>query len=149
MGVFDKIGDAKSSQDSNFIRPGDFDAKITECKVREKFNGDKMMLVNMTVTAVREGDHRVGEEITHFLKQSQAPFLANVKQFISSTLQCDPDDVGAAEAERVTGEENPLAGYEVRVKARIKPTQAGNPFTRVFYCGPVGSKAAKEADDSK
>jgi hypothetical protein len=146
MGVFDEIGGAKASTDSNPVRPGDFDAVIVECKMVKKFNGDVMMLVNMTVTFVREGDLKVGEDVTHFLKVNQPSFLGNVKQFVSATLGCSPDDVGKAEAERVVSEENPLAGKEVRVTARKITTRTGNPFTKVFYNGPaVGDVKAADA----
>jgi len=144
MGVFDKIGDAKSSQDSNPVRPGEFHGRIDEVKLVEKFDGTKLCLINMTVMAVQNGDHHEGEEVTHFMRTDSLSFLGNFKQFVSSTLACDPDQVGTAEAERVTSDEQPLAGKIVRVKARIIQTRKGNDFTKVHYGGQVDAPEVLE-----
>ena len=144
MGVFDRIEDAKSSQDSNPVRPGEIWAKITECKIVEKYNKDKLMLINMTVVKVIEGEHRVGEDITHFMKTSADSFLGNVKQFVASTLGCEPNDVGNTEAERIVSDENPLAGYTVEIKARMIKTRVGNDFTKVHYNGRVTDEQLAE-----
>lgn len=144
MGVFDKIEDAKSSQDSNPVRPGEIWAKITECKLVEKYNKDKLMLINMTVVRVLEGDHRVGEDITHFLKTNSDSFLGNVKQFVASTLGCNPEDVGQPEAERVVSEQNPMAGFIIEVKSRMIKTRAGKDFTKIHYNGRVTDEQLAE-----
>lgn len=147
MGVFDKIGDAKSSEDSNPVRVGEIVAQITECKIITKYTGELMMLINMTVKEVLDGDHRPGEEITHFLKVASPSFLGNVKQFIASTLEVDPDQVSKKDAERVTSDENPLAGMVVRVGARMIKTREGKDFTKVFYKGPVKQAEGDEGGE--
>lgn len=149
MGVFDKIEDAKSSQDSNPVRPGEIWAKITECKLIEKYNKDKLMLINMTVVRVIEGEHKVGEDITHFLKTNADSFLGNVKQFVASTLGCKPEDVGQPEAERVVSEHNPMAGFIVEVKSRMIKTRAGNDFTKVHYGGRVTDEQLAEFEKAE
>lgn len=148
MGAFDKIGSAKATQDSNPVRPGKIHARITECKLITKWNKDVMMLVNMVVLKVIDGDHREGEEITHFMLEKHPSFLGNVKAMVANTLGCSPDQVGEAEAERIVSEENPLAGYEIVVKARVIKTRANNDFTLVHYAGQVGKDEVPEPEDA-
>lgn len=137
MSIFDKIGDAKIGQEGNWVRPGKYTARIHAVKLVKKFNGDNFVAVEMTVLTVVDDDggagHKVDEEITHLMKVSNPSFLGNFKQFASEALGCSPDDLGKAEADRITSDEQPLAGIEIAFRARQKPTKAGGQFTLVMY----------------
>lgn len=137
MSIFDKIGDAKVSQDGNWVRPGKYTARIDGVKLVKKFNGEQFVAIEMHVLSVLEDEdgsgHKVGEDITHLLKVQNPSFLGNFKQFASTALECNPDDLGKAEADRVTSDEQPLAGIEIAFNARQVPTKAGGQFTKVMY----------------
>lgn len=137
MSIFDKIGDAKVGQEGNWVRPGTYTAEIVAVKMVKKFNGDQFVAIEMKVLTVEDNDggagHKVGEDITHLLKVANPSFLGNFKQFAATALGCDPDDLGKAEADRVTSDEQPLAGIEIGFRARQKPTQKGGVFTLVMY----------------
>jgi hypothetical protein len=137
MSIFDKIGDAKVGQDGNWVRPGNYTARIDGVKLVKKFNGEQFVAIEMHVLSAIDNDdgngHKAGEDITHLLKVQNPSFLGNFKQFASTALECDPDDLGKAEADRVTSDEQPLAGIEIAFKARQVPTKAGGQFTKVMY----------------
>lgn len=137
MGIFDGIDDAKPSASGNYIRPGHYFARIDGVRLVKKFTGEDFLAIEMNVVQVLDDEdgtgHRVGEDITHLLKSTQPSFLGNVKQFICATLGCSPDEVGKAEADRVTSDEQPLAGIVIEFVARTTTTRAGKPFTKVTY----------------
>ena len=137
MSIFDKIGDAKVGQEGNWVRPGKYTAKIMAVKLVKKFNGDQFVAVEMKVLTVIDNDdgkgHKADEDITHLMKVNNPSFLGSFKQFASAALGCDPDDLGKAEADRVTSDEQPLAGIEIAFRARQKPTKKGGEFTLVMY----------------
>jgi len=144
MSIFDKIGDAKVGQEGNWVRPGKYTAKIHGVKLVKKFNGDQFVAVEMTVLTVADDEggtgHKVDEEITHLMKVGNPSFLGNFKQFASEALGCSPDDLGKAEADRITSDEQPLAGIEIGFRARQKPTKAGGQFTLVMYANLDGDE---------
>lgn len=136
-GIFDGIGNAKPSGDGNWFRPGHYYSEIQAVKLATKFNGEKFLAIEQKIVKVLDNDegrgHKVGEECTHLLKVANPSFLGNVKAFIAAALGCSPDEVGKAEADRVTSDEQPLAGIVVEVVARVKPKRNGDPFTLVTY----------------
>lgn len=137
MGIFDGIDDARVSGDGNWVRPGHYFARINGVKLTKKFTGEHFLAVEMQIVQALDDDegtgHRVGEDVTHLMKASSPSFLGNVKQFVSATLGCSPDEVGKAEADRVTSDEQPLAGIVVEFVGREITTKAGRPFTKVTY----------------
>jgi hypothetical protein len=137
MSIFDKIGEAKVSQEGNWVRPGKYTATIAGVKMVKKFNGDQFVAIEMKIVSVLDdadgSGHKAGEDVTHLLKVANPSFLGNFKQFASIALGCDADDVGPAESDRITSDEQPLSGIEVGFNARQKPTQKGGVFTLVMY----------------
>lgn len=152
--IFDGINNAKVTNTGNWVRPGRYKAEINGVRMTKKFNGDQFVAIEMVITEVFDdgGDgqdgkalkgHKVGEEVTHLLKCSQPSFLGNFKQFASAALGCNPDEVGKAEANRITSDEQPMAGIDILLNAQTITTKAGNPFTKVTYA------TADTADDSQ
>lgn len=137
MSIFDKIGEAKVSQEGNWVRPGKYTATIVAVKMVKKFNGDQFVAIEMKIVSVLDdadgAGHKAGEDVTHLLKASNPSFLGNFKQFASTALGCDADDLGKPEADKITSDVQPLAGIEIGFNARQKPTKAGKVFTLVMY----------------
>ena len=137
MSIFDKIGDASVSQGGNWIRPGKYTARVDGVKLVKKHTGEEFVAIEMKILTVIDDDdgngHKVDEDITHLLKVQNPSFLGNFKQFASTALGCEADDLDKAAADKITSDEQPLAGIEIAFTARQKPTKAGNPFTLVMY----------------
>jgi hypothetical protein len=135
--IFDGIENAKVSNDGNWVRPGKYTATIVGVKMVKKFNGDQFVAIELKIASVLDDEngtgHKVGEDVTHLLKVANPSFLGNFKQFASTALGCEAEDLGKAEADRITSDEQPLAGIEIALTARQIKTQKGNPFTKVMY----------------
>ena len=138
---FDEIENAPVSGTGNWVRPGRYEAEIVAVKLTQKYTKEQFLAIEMVIRNVLDNDdgagHKVGEDVTHLMKVANASFLGNVKQFISTTLACDPGDVDQAAADKVTSADQPMAGLTIAFNARQIKTQAGNPFTKVTYLGQV------------
>ena len=137
MSIFDKIGSAKMGQAGNWVRPGRYTARVDAVKLVKKFNGEEFVAIEMTILTVLDDEngtgHKAEEEITHLMKVQNPSFLGSFKQFASTALGCDPDDLDKPAADKITSDEQPLAGIPIAFLARQKPTKAGGQFTLVMY----------------
>lgn len=144
--IFDGIENARASMEGNYVRPGEYNAVINAVKLTENFAKEKFLAVELKITKVIDNDegrgHKLGEETTHLMKVANVSFLGNFKQFAASTLGVLPEEVGKAEADRITSDEQPLAGIEIALRARqIMTKKTKQPFTKVVYLGEVGQSA--------
>ena len=137
MSIFDKIGDASVSQGGNWIRPGKYTARVDGVKLVKKHTGEEFVAIEMNILTVIDNDdgkgHTVDEDITHLLKVQNPSFLGNFKQFASEALGCEADELDKAAADKITSDEQPLAGIDIGFRARQKPTKKGGQFTLVMY----------------
>ena len=149
MSIFDKIGSAKMGQAGNWVRPGRYTASVDAVKLVKKFNGDEFVAIELTILTVIDDEngtgHKVEEEVTHLMKVRNPSFLGSFKQFASVALGCEADDLDQAAADKITSDEQPLAGIEIAFLARQKPTKKGGQFTLVMYSDP---DADDDGDDS-
>lgn len=138
---FDNIERAKSTEGGNWVRDGRYRALLGSVKMVTNRKKVELMAIESTITKVIDDNngkgHRKGEEIVHFLKVANDAFLGNAKQFISASLRCRPEDVGAEQADTVINDKQPLAGIEVEFTAQTIQTQAGRDFTKVLYLGVI------------
>ena len=81
----------------------------------------------MTVLAVEEGDHKVGEQVHTFFKvgAGKQVFQRNLKAFIAGVLDVDDDEVGEAEAKIAASEDSPMIGLVTLVTARQQTSKEG------------------------
>lgn len=140
MGAFSGLRDAARGFASNILRPGRYVARIDSCDSFEAEQKGRMWKNTLTILAVEEGDHKVGEQVHTFFKRGQYPkvFLQNIKSFIAGVLDVADDEVGEEEAEEVLGENNPLEGLVTVVSGRKQASKSskdedGNPFMYTVY----------------
>ncbi len=145
MGIFDGMGEATSSRDSNYFIPSHFLGRINRVKSGTTRKEEGFFAVEVTVVhdcapeKYERGKfgHQVGEEVTWMAMAKHDSFLPNVKQFVSSTLGMDDDKIGKDEVNSICGEDQPLAGLVVEIACRNIVTKAGNDFTKVSFKGEV------------
>jgi len=135
--IFDGIESAKVSNEGNWVRPGRYTATVVAVKMVKKFNGEQFVAIELKIASVLDDEggigHKVNEDVTHLLKVSNPSFLGNFKQFASTALGCESSDLGKKDADRITSDEQPLAGIDVSLTARQITTKKGSPFTKVMY----------------
>ncbi len=134
MGAFSGLRDAARGFSSNPIRKGRYVARIDAC---DSFEADQMGLMwknTLTILAVEEGDHKVGEQVHVFYKKGQYPklFLQNIKTFMAGVLDVADDEIGEEEAEMALSDDSPMVGLVTVVTAREQASRTakdddGNP----------------------
>jgi hypothetical protein len=150
MGAFSGLRDAARGFSSNPLRAGRYVARIDSCDSFEAEQKGLMWKNTLTILAVEDGDHKVGEQVHVFFKRGQYPkvFLQNIKSFIAGVLDVADDEVGEEEAETVLSDENPLEGLVTVVTGRQQASKSsrdddGNPFMYTVY----GWSASLDADE--
>lgn len=145
QGIFEGMGEAASSRDSNYFVPSHTLCRINRVKSGTTRREEGFFAVECTVVhdcAAEKYErgkygHQVGEEVTWMAMAKHDSFLSNVKQFVSSTLDMDDEKIGKDEVTTICGDEQPLAGLVVEIAARNIVTRAGKDFTKVAFKGEV------------
>lgn len=127
MGAFSGLKDAKRGFSSNPLRPGRYLARIDECAHFDTEQKGEMWKNTLTILAVEEGDHKVGEQVHTFFKLSAGKqvFQRNLKAFIATVLDVDDEEIGEDEAKQISGEEQRMAGLVTVVTARKQTSKDG------------------------
>lgn len=140
MGAFSGLRDAARGFSSNPLRAGRYVARIDSCDSFEAEQKGLMWKNTLTILAVEDGDHKVGEQVHVFFKRGQYPkvFLQNIKSFIAGVLDVGDDEVGEEEAEQVLSDQNPVEGLVTVVTGRQQASKSsrdddGNPFKYTVY----------------
>lgn len=140
MGAFTGLKDAKRGFSSNPLRPGRYLVRIDECSHFDTEQKGEMWKNTLTILAVEEGDHKVGEQVHTFFKVSAGKqvFQRNLKAFIATVLDVDDSEIGETEAKEISGEEQRMAGLVTLVTARKQASkegkdEKGNPRVYTVY----------------
>jgi hypothetical protein len=147
-GIFDGMGEASSSRDSNYVIPAHVLGRINRVKSGTTRKEEGFFAVEMTVVHDCSPDkyergkygHMQGEEVTWMAMAKHDSFLSNVKQFVGSTLAMEDEAIGKDEVNTICGDDQPLAGLVVEVVARNIITRANKDFTKVSFKGEVAQE---------
>lgn len=148
--AFTGIEAAKARVDSNYIRPCDVWAKIEVAKLDQNRKKRVFFALEMTVIhrlPTDDGNHRIGESVTHLVMQDSEYFLSEIKSMFSSILGVSPEEIDADDCAAACSPDNPLAGTVVHVQATNIETRQGNDFTKVSYKREVPMAEVVEALD--
>lgn len=113
MGAFAGMNDATRDYTSNYVRKGRYVVRIDECTSFEKEGVGRLWKTSLTVLAVEDGDHKIGEDVQTFFKldpRYPKMFYGKIMSFIAGVMGVTDEEVGESETEEVLGEQNPLVG---------------------------------------
>lgn len=140
MGAFSGLRDAARGFSSNPLRPGRYVARIDSCDSFEAEQKGLMWKNTLTILAVEDGDHKVGEQVHVFYKKGQYPkvFLQNIKGFMAGVLDVADDEIGEEEAEQALSDDSPMVGLVTVVTGRQQASKSsrdedGNPRKYTVY----------------
>lgn len=135
---FKNIETTRASLGGNYVRPGKYIVRIDRVKEgNSSVNGD-FIAFEMTVFHAFDGEHKVGENITHMLMAKHVSWLSNFKAAVMGILSCEEEEVTQEAAAEIVGEKQPLSGLIVNMNAwEIITKQNKKPFTKVAYEGEV------------
>lgn len=126
--AFKGMKDATRGYSSNVVREGRFLVRIDGCDFFDTNNGEKWKNT-LTILAVGEGNHKVGEVVNTFWKVGSGKihleiFQRNVKSFVAGVLDCADEDVGEEAIETVlSGESNPLLGHVTLLTVNMRQSR--------------------------
>ena len=150
MGVFDGIGGAQYFEGGKYVAPGLYKAQIQKVKYAKTRNGRPFFVVEMKVLESSNlTDHPLGTDFSWMAMMDQDAALGNVKHFLSVASDTPINEIQASDAEDAVGEDNPLAGTEIRVMAVNIKTKAGKDFTKCKFLSASMSAADAAAAHAK
>lgn len=135
MGFFSKIEDAKVSSASNYMRPGQYELEIRECKLTEspRDNTELFIIEYKVLSAAPGSAHAPGDEVCHCIPRKGKFYLGDVKAFASAATGIKVDKIDEKGCEAIVAPGQPLRGKKVRARAWDKPTKSGGVFTKIAY----------------
>jgi hypothetical protein len=151
MGIFSNIDSAKGSEKSNYFLPGVYTAEIQRCKQGRTRKGVDFFVAEFKLLESSNPERAAGSSVSYMVMlpagddEKMRLGLGNVADFMRAGLAAfaaqtegvtmEPSTVPLDEetAEKVTGEENMLAGVVIKAEAFNAPTKAGTDFTRLKW----------------
>lgn len=135
MGAFTGLRDAKRGFSSNFLKQGKYVVRIDSLDFFDSDNGE-FWKNTLTVLAVEEGEHKVGEVVHVMFKyvstaEGKQIFQRNLKAFLAGVLDVEDDRIDEAAADRAKSEDSPLKGLVTVVTARNRASK-----DKVYDKGP-------------
>ena len=139
MGAFSGMKGTSRGFTSNSMREGRYLCRIDECAFFSTDKGD-MWKNTLTILAVEDGDHKVGEVVHTFFSASKGRdiFLRNIKTFIANVLDCTDEEVDEANTLLACSENSKMIGLVTLVTAikrnsQTKKDENGVPYTYVVH----------------
>lgn len=133
MGIFAGIEEVKAKVQNRWVEPGNYTVEIAKVKQGRKKETDRpFFLAELSIVESDNPDFVDGDIMTWMtmLKEYKKYFLQDISNFISTTMACDPSEVTEEVVEYVAGEEQPLVGKRLTLRAyrQVNP-KSGKEFT--------------------
>jgi hypothetical protein len=146
MGLFSGMAGATRSFGSNKLTEGDYVARIDGCDLFKTDMSGNCYKVTLTILAVLDGPHKVGEVVTTTWGDKRAKtekqWLGNIKAFIAGVMAVDDAKIGETETMATLpaeqGGQAVLNGTVCRIKAvrrtgKSVDKETGQPFEYSLY----------------
>lgn len=161
MGMFEgmNVNQYRSSRGGNYFQEGDYACRVLSMKVIKKRDNHTAFVAEYEVLESNNEDIKVGSKRSIFIKMSDAQYqetaMGNVADAMRAGLasmmylhgeasaeipKIDKVNVSDDDADQIIGEEQPLAGAIVGVRAYQITTRAGNPFTKHDFFIPENAR---------
>lgn len=141
MTLFDAVPTAKATFQANYIKAGHYVVRIDAIKYGNNRKKEEMVVIEMTIAHIFEGDqHKVEEEVSKVYNSKHDMTPGNLKAMFAALLGREPESVPADQWKKIcmkiVGEQQPLRGMFSEIKARNTVTKSGQDYTIVNY-GPA------------
>ena len=131
--MFAGVSEVAVRKKNRYLEEGNYTVEISAIKSGRSNQTEKPYFVaELDIIESDNPDFREGETVTWMtmLHQYKKFFLEDVKNFVSTVLNVDPDEVTEEVCEFVSGEEQPLVGKRLYVSTRLSTNQkSGKTFT--------------------
>lgn len=144
MGLFGKIGTAKSNSGGIFFLPGKYALECRVNKTGKTREGDRPFFVaEFTILESSNPERPVGTAVSFMVMMDKylETALGNIKGYVAALFGIAEDLVDESGVEALISADNPGAGLKVRAVASNTKTKKGGDFTKVVW-EPYEKKAA-------
>ncbi|MHA1574437.1 MAG: hypothetical protein ACTSX8_10635 [Alphaproteobacteria bacterium] len=136
MSDFEGIGAAKVNQGGNYVLPGVYPLLFVNAvkKIVSQNTRDTLVVAELDILESRVDDRKVGSSMSWIVNLKHQPALGNLKGFLASVMDVDPEMVDSKGADYAVSPENPLRGRLVKCEAiGITTKNKGQPFTKANW----------------
>jgi len=120
MGMFAGISEVTVRQQNRYVEPGNYTVEIEAVKSGRTKQAEKpYFVVELGVVESDNPEFNAGDTMCWMtmVREYKKYFLEDVKGFISTTMDCAPEEVTEEVVEFVTGDEQPLVGKRLSLRA--------------------------------
>ncbi len=145
MGLFDEIGDAKSSGGGNYILEGMYPlVYINAVKtIKSQENNADLFIAELDIIESKVEGRDSGGTMSWVVNFAHQPALGNIKAFIAAAMNRKEEEITAKIADAVVTSDNPLHGQLLRCEAtEIMTKKNKQPFTKCMWAAVDGEKQA-------
>ena len=150
-GVFSGVGQARPPMQANYCGVGTYLAQINKAFIRPNRKRELGAIVEMKICHVLDDGqgrgHRVGDEVSWYMKVSSEYFLGEARMFVANSIGADFNEIDEDTCNRVFSDENPLGGCFVEWKGTEVATKAGGVFTKIKFARNVPAAEIKASMD--
>ena len=126
MGMFAGVSEVSVRKKNRYLEPGSYVVEISAIKSGRQNQTEKPYFVaELDILETDNEDFEVGETVTWMtmVHSYKKYFLEDVKNFVSTVLGVDAEEVTEEVCEFVSGEEQPLVGKRLAVRTRLETNQ--------------------------
>ena len=137
MSVFAGIAEVEVKKKNRYVEPGNYVAEIAVVKSGTKQQTNQPYFVaELEIIESDNPDFEPGDTMTWMtmVHQYRRYFLEQVKGFVATAMNADPEEVTEKVMEFVVGEEQPLVGIKLAVRSFQATNQkSGKTFTETEF----------------
>jgi hypothetical protein len=135
MGLFGKIGEAKSSGGGIYFLPGKYELECRANKTGKTREGRPFFVCEFTIISSSNPERPSGTSVSMMVMLDKyiETALGNIKGYVSALFGIPENDVDEAGVEQLVAADNPGAGLKIKAVASNTKTKAGKDFTKVQF----------------
>ena len=126
MGMFAGVSEVSVRTKNRYLEPGTYTVEISAIKSGRQNQTEKPYFVaELDILETDNEDFDIGETVTWMtmVHSYKKYFLEDVKNFVSTVLGVEAEEVTEEVCEFVAGEEQPLVGKRLTVRTRLETNQ--------------------------
>jgi hypothetical protein len=136
MGMFAGISEVNVYEKTRYVEPGNYIVEINKVKSGKKqSNGKEFFCAELEIVESDNPEFTPGDTMTwmKMVHEWRKYWLQDVKGFVSMATEASPEDVTEEVCEFVAGEEQPLVGKRLKLRAYMQEKTKKDGST-VSYC---------------
>lgn len=135
MGLFSKIGEAKSNSGGVYFLPGKYELEVRANKTGKTRENRPFFVAEFTIISSTNPERPAGTMVSQMvmLDKNIETALGNIKGYVAALFGMEEKDVDEAGVEQLVAADNPGAGMKIKAVASNIKTRAGKDFTKVVY----------------